>query len=504
MGYNAYSLFATGLDRYGKSLPILFRSLGSFQLPLYTYLSIPPLAIFGPSISAIKLVSVISGIVAIVTSFFFVLKIKQYDKFQPALFAAFFVAISPWAIFFSRTANEANLGLALFSAGILLSLVSLSYPKFFLASGFILGLAPYAYYAERFTTILFLSAFCVLFLKTIRQNIKWAVWGFAIFIILQLPFFTILGSNAGFWRMGQVNYFSDEFFVHNGGNFVNVPFGKAFFILREFMSQYLTYFSPRNLFFDADPQGVRSMPDISVFYSWMIIPFFFGLKLLLRQHHQTFAKILLLLIIILPIPAALTKDPFYTTRVLPLLWSFTIIISLGFYRIFVIIKPFILRFSVLSVLVIISFTQLYLSYFVLLKYERSDSFGLPFLELARISQQYSQMNIVVDSTRQPEAYIWLAFFKKYDPKFFQGQVKPELIEKYYQETNFQESYKIDNMEVRPIVWEKDIYRKQIIVGDKLAVSDKQIKEHRLNEEFQIKDLAGDIKLIGYSTNPEDK
>ena len=47
MGYNAYSLLQTGKDRYGEAFPVIFRSFGSFQAPLYTYFTVPAIFLFG-------------------------------------------------------------------------------------------------------------------------------------------------------------------------------------------------------------------------------------------------------------------------------------------------------------------------------------------------------------------------------------------------------------------------------------------------------------------------
>ncbi|BCX14749.1 MAG: hypothetical protein KatS3mg088_432 [Patescibacteria group bacterium] len=44
--YNAFSILKTGKDMYGKSFPVLFRANGSYQPPVYTYLTIFPVLFF--------------------------------------------------------------------------------------------------------------------------------------------------------------------------------------------------------------------------------------------------------------------------------------------------------------------------------------------------------------------------------------------------------------------------------------------------------------------------
>ena len=99
-GYNAFSLLHTGKDRYGQSFPILFRSFGSFQAPLYTYLSVIPIYLFGNSIFSIHFVSAVSGVVLVITTFILLVNFEKRKKINLSTTAAFLVAISPWAIFF--------------------------------------------------------------------------------------------------------------------------------------------------------------------------------------------------------------------------------------------------------------------------------------------------------------------------------------------------------------------------------------------------------------------
>src|SRR3990167_6878487 len=69
MGYNAYSLLETGKDRYGQAFPIIFRSFGSFQAPLYTYLTVPAVLLLGANIFAVHLVSALSGFIVVCATF---------------------------------------------------------------------------------------------------------------------------------------------------------------------------------------------------------------------------------------------------------------------------------------------------------------------------------------------------------------------------------------------------------------------------------------------------
>jgi hypothetical protein len=63
---------------------------------------------------------------------------------------------------------------------------------------------------------------------------------------------------------------------------------------------------------------------------------------------------------------------------------------------------------------------------------------------------------------------------------------------------------IGKITVRPLIWEKDIYIEQIIVGDLLTINENQMKEHCLSLLFEIKDKEGKVIYRGVKTHPKDK
>src|SRR3989338_344065 len=53
-GYNAYSILKTGRDEYGYKFPLYFRSFDDYKPPIYTYLVVPAVAIFGLNDFAVR------------------------------------------------------------------------------------------------------------------------------------------------------------------------------------------------------------------------------------------------------------------------------------------------------------------------------------------------------------------------------------------------------------------------------------------------------------------
>src|SRR3989344_2718177 len=64
IGYTAYSLLNTGRDEYGRMFPLSFQSFGDWKLPLYIYTVVPFVSVFGLNELAVRLPSVIVGILS--------------------------------------------------------------------------------------------------------------------------------------------------------------------------------------------------------------------------------------------------------------------------------------------------------------------------------------------------------------------------------------------------------------------------------------------------------
>lgn len=493
--YNAFSLLRTGADRYSLAYPLLFRSFGTYLMPLYTYITVGTFFIFGVSNVGVRTASVVSAFAILFLSFL-IFKNEDMKKFPSfSIMLVFILSFSPWLIFFSRSSTEVTLSLAVFLSGIYFLLKSFDKPTSFVIGAFMLSLSSWAYYSEKFIALIFLPIFILVFRKVLLKNKIILTLGVLVFLLVQAPNLFFLKNGASVRRLDQVSYISGNTFLSNGGNLKLLPMGQLIYVSREFLSRYASYFSPRSLFFSPDDQLVRSMPDLSVFYNWMIVPFFIGFVIFIKSKKTNLGKVVLILLLISPIPSALTKEPFYTIRVLLFLWTVTIILTYG-----------VQRFPKFLIMILFAYSlfSLYRSYFVLFKYERADQFGHQYLELVDITKTLENRKFVVDDSRDPSICLRFAFFTRYDPGNFQKNVGKEFIGNYYTDYQVGEDCQINNIEIRPIVWKTDVYKDQILVGDPLSISGQQASEHRLKYEFAIKNSSDQVLLTGYSTNPKEK
>lgn len=109
-GYDAYSILKTGQDRWGASWPVLLEGFGraDYRGALYAYLIVPFHALVGPEhlILSTRLPAAIVGVLTVCGLFILV---GRTSDVATALWAAFFLAVSPWHIQISRFGHEATL-----------------------------------------------------------------------------------------------------------------------------------------------------------------------------------------------------------------------------------------------------------------------------------------------------------------------------------------------------------------------------------------------------------
>src|ERR687884_248633 len=72
LGYNAYSIYHTGRDEYGKFLPVVLRSFDDYKPALYTYFIIPFLPVLDLTVATVRLPSVLFGILTVLATYYLV------------------------------------------------------------------------------------------------------------------------------------------------------------------------------------------------------------------------------------------------------------------------------------------------------------------------------------------------------------------------------------------------------------------------------------------------
>lgn len=488
VGYNAYSILKTGRDEFGKSFPIAFRFFGAYTPPLYVYVVAPVIKFFGLSEVVVRIPSGLATIAGVLIVFFFIKKLDLFKSPLAGLIGAFIFAISPWVIYYARVGYEVTAGYIVFSLGALLLWTGIVKNKLSLAGLATLSVSTYIAHTERYLVPLFLFIILIFFRKNIfhQKNKKLLIDGLSILLITQIPNLYLLATKA-FWVKGAELGYTDNWQRFD-----------------DFISQLLTYFSPRALFGPSPDINLQhTAPEIGLFYSWLIIPLFIGLYVLFQKIKTPGGKYLTILLLTSVIPGSLSGHYISIQRVMTLIIPLVLVISLGFDFILqrVRLKVFVPIFLILSAF---SLLLLWRSYFVLFPKERFPYWSYGYKELAEITKKNPTDHFVIDSARATTVYIGLLFYLKFPPAEYQRQFPRELVRDYYDGPSIDISYRFANLELRPVVWEKDIFIDQILVGDALAISADQAKEHFLTKVFEIKDPNGKAILFGYRTDPEKK
>ena len=436
-GYDAYSIIKTGKDQWGHTMPLVLESFGDGKLPLYGYLTIPSVFIFGLNEFSTRLPSALVGTLAVFSTYLFVLKL--FKRKDLALLSSLMLALSPWHIPLSRGAFEANLSVFFLSIGAYFFL-----SKKDILSGLLLGINLFSYHSARLVTPRIV--FGVLFLTKSDFNLKKSLKGLVVFsFFLILAFYTVFSGGAT--RAGDVTIFNptDKWqSLYNdryGAIFDGEPYtvakvfnNKITYLFDALTNAYSTYLSPQFLFTLGPSETTYGMtPGVGVMHIFEFIFLLFLFYQMTKNKYKENLPILFLLFWFLVgiVPAALTKGPGYAAnRAAVVMPSIQILSSLGAIYFFEFLKSK-LKFINSKVYIIAFGLALFVSslFFIesyFYKTPRQMAEGMLYgrqemMEyLNGVDQNYKK---VVVSRSLSEPQIFVAFYKLWDPSSYQLATK---------------------------------------------------------------------------------
>jgi 4-amino-4-deoxy-L-arabinose transferase-like glycosyltransferase len=438
LGYNAYSILKTGRDEYGQLLPVVFKSFGDFKTGAYVYLAAPFVALFGLNEFSVRLPGALAGILGVYL--IYLICRRLFDKERVALTSAFVFAITPWAIFFSRGAWEANVSLTLTLAGIYFFLKAVEKPKYLLSSAAFFALTLSTYQGAKLATLLVVLILAFLYRRQLFSiNKKYLVGSVILGALIAIPI--VLSTFQG--QTGRLNVFSlfsyprstqslSSFLdqgrekVGDAGYYLFHSEGLNF--KRAILGRWFNHFSARFLFFEGDwPNPRHSAPNHGMLLLSDLVLLIIGFVALVRLGAKKETAFIWLWLILAPLPAAMSRDQVHAVRGLNLVAPLTMVLSLGLERVLSARKVFRYLFGVAFVLSFIYFLD---AYFVHLPEHNSKYWGYGYKQIVEtitpIQEKYKQIK-VQQSFSQP--YIYFLFYQKYDPDKYQKQAK--LVESEY-------------------------------------------------------------------------
>jgi 4-amino-4-deoxy-L-arabinose transferase-like glycosyltransferase len=494
LGYNAYSILKTGRDEHGQLMPLIFKSFGDYKPGLYVYLSIPFVFLMGLNEFAVRLPSVIAGLV-IIYLVYLIFKKLFFKSTSLPIVAAIVTAFNPYLIYFSRGAWEANVSLALTLIGINFFIDAFKNGRHLLFSAVFFSLSILTYQGAKMSTLTVLLLLFIAFIKEIKKiKLKFILWSFLIGLIITLPvLISLLSGQAE--RLTIFSIFSYPRPVSETETYKGALFGlfhsDNLNYMRMVMSRWFNFYSGQFLFFAGDLanpvhtppyQGVLLLADLFM----LPLGFFIAFKNRLRNGFLFF----LLWLLTAPLSAAISRDQTNAVRSLPSSIPLIFYISYGLNYLLTDLKSrasFILKSAVLA-FYLLSIIYLLDAYFVHLPKHNSDYWRYGYKQAVKsVTELQSDYSSIVFEQSFNQPYIYFLFYKKYDPEKWQKQAKLVNSE-YVGDVGYQE--KLDNIYFEKLDWSKLRFQK-----DTLVVSDPNHVPAEILKDGENYELLNDIKYM---------
>lgn len=295
--YDGYSIAETGADRWGVKYPVILRAYGESdnRPPMYSWLSAGSIKLFGYSVFAGRLPSVIFGMVSL---FLLFVTARKIGGSLFAYLALLLMSLSPWHIIMSRLALEAGALTPFFMILTIYLFIKVKKSNFkvinILYLGFCIGFATNAYQSAK---LIFFLTSVMLFFHLFRNS----PYRFKTVLLF------VLGTGIGALpQLYAAIFLPGQFFSRATGTMMHFTFSLDYFhvLARNF---YLNL-SPDFLFLDFG--GYNNLTVARLLTIEMSF-FYLGLFLFYRKFrdNRSLNPIYIYLFIILSVlPSALTPD----------------------------------------------------------------------------------------------------------------------------------------------------------------------------------------------------
>ncbi|MCM8832094.1 MAG: glycosyltransferase family 39 protein [Candidatus Omnitrophica bacterium] len=473
-GYAAYSILETGRDESGHFLPLVIQSIGDYKNPLPAYLMLVSFKIFGVSDFAIRFQNMLFGTLAVLVFFFFLKYLLKNDL--SALLGSFFLAISPWNIFYSRFAYEPLIASFFSFLGIWFFMKMIDKSSMFYAfvSAFFLILTMYTGFAQRLFIPVFLLFLFVFKSKKIFRTGKVFLVFFGTLLLTVLPLvYTSLFQGAS-TRFKMV-------FIANDINFVRyVIFGYPhnlidfIYLFFFWVKRYLGYINPRFVFSDALQMVIPGNIGVGILYPFEGLFLILGIFEFIRK--KFFHKDILIIWLFTGLfPDSITNNEQHAGRLLHIAFVVFIFIVLGALRFWRWLKVNLLpyrRYTIITVFFLFALLNILFSWLVFrihFPYQKGESFDEGWREAiyAVIKYEKDYDKIIFDIRRGVDGlhivsnpHMYLLFYSKYNPARYQA------LEKVYNLYGDNEPYfGFDKYSFGYINWYRDSnYKNALLVG----------------------------------------
>lgn len=439
-GYNAYSILLTGKDEYGISYPTSFRAFGEYKLPVYGYIDVVSIAIFGLTDFAVRFPSAFFG--SLTTIFVFLLVYELFKKEKKgegvALVSMFLFAISPWSIQFSRIAFESNLALFFVISAAWLFINGIHKNKnlyLFLATIFF-AISAYTYLNEKIFAPLLMVGLVFYGWKFFLKK-KILIGALLIFFLLLNSIWiidstaTTRGKSVLFTseKTQMLNMSIDEraFDFAHGDKIGLLLHNRRIIYSFQFFENYFSHFNPSWLFITGD--NPRHHPPGMGILLFMDLPFILIGMFYVLKTNARISFLLFYWLLIAPIVSALTIESPHASRSIVFLPIWQIFAALGWVILFLSRRKYMVILKTLAVaLFIVNVVYFLHQYFIHTNtdIQKDWQFGYKEAVIFANTQKNSAEKIVFAQNIE-QAYVFYLFYSKYDPNKYIKQTTKRTI-----------------------------------------------------------------------------
>ena len=437
-GYDANSILKTGRDQYGNWLPLAFRSIDDYKPPLYTYLTAASIAVWGWNDFAVRFPAALLGTLAIFTTYG--LTYALFASQPVALLTAFFLAVSPWHVGFSRLALETNSTIFFMTAGTWAFLIGRKKGVFLPVAALFFGLNLFLYHNARVFVPLLGLGLLILFWKDVWRQKKYSLISAVIILLFLVRLIPIVTSIEGQMRFQGTSIFTPALTEEMAARKTNYNLwladdstantgviGKLFHNQYAFyglliLNNYLTHFDPSFWLFTND--YVRHhVSEMGILYFIDLPLLLLGWYFLLRNANRKITLLLLLWFLLAPIPSAVTRDVPHALRSEIMLPVFQIVIAWALVTLYSRLKrkPFFKQaFVAIMIILYAANISFFLhQYFVHFAKDTSRGWQYGRAEAAQfadsIKADYDQ---IIVSTELEQPHVFFLYYLKYDPAHY--------------------------------------------------------------------------------------
>jgi 4-amino-4-deoxy-L-arabinose transferase-like glycosyltransferase len=431
--YNSYSILNTGKDEYGNFLPIRLKSFNDFKMPVYSYLSIPLIKIFGLNENGARALNDL--IALLLPAAVFLLAKELFNKNSISLLSSFIISLILGLHIIGRQAHEAYLTVFLTTLSSLFFIRSLKKLSFLNVSLFLvlLLISFFSYQSSRLFGIYFFIYATVFLLSSAAKQINKQkkllfltaiiATGF-LFLITDLIFSPTRLKNLFIFNNQGIHLITHELRTE-GGN--RIFYNKASVGLKEILFNHMKYFSPQFLTISGDENkrfgftGMSPMTPIEYLFIFIGIYYLF-------KNKEKWKNFIVSLLLISPFSASLSWADLSLTRSLFVFIPIAIICSYGFVWFIKFCKEKRLTYFVYAT-VFIYFVLLFYSWdFYLNHYPKREivirSMQCGYKELVSyVKQNYDKFDSFYITKENGMPYIFFLFYLNYPPEKYQKQAQ---------------------------------------------------------------------------------